>query len=103
MTTSRRILRSIGPLQAGKLGGLLYAILGAFMMPVGLGIFLLDSKHRVAGLIFLAAPLFYGVIGFGTGVVFAYLYNFLAARVGGLELEVEEPESAQGGAEPQDR
>lgn len=103
MKTTRRILRAIGPFQAGKLGGLLYAILGAFLMPVGLAVFLMGGKNRVAGLFFLAAPVFYGVIGFGTAVLFAYLYNLLASRVGGLEVEVEEPEPTPGASEPQDR
>ncbi len=98
---SRRILRSIEPFQAAKLGGLLYAILGAFMLPVGLGIFLLGGKNRLVGLIFLGAPLFYGVLGFGTTAVFAYLYNFLASRAGGLEVDVEEPEPAPGASGPQ--
>ena len=41
----------------------------------------------VGSIIFM--PLFYGLFGFICTLVMAWLYNVVASRIGGLELELE--------------
>jgi len=40
------------------------------------------------------APIFYGIFGFITGLLYALFYNIVAALVGGLELNLQ-PHSSQ--------
>ncbi len=99
------VLKRVGVLSCGKIMGLLYAGIGL----IAGGIFALGSLvGGVAGLaaddgggavfalffgvgavIFL--PVFYGVMGFISGVVSAFLYNLVAGWIGGIELEFEGP------------
>jgi hypothetical protein len=44
----------------------------------------------------IVIPIFYGVFGFITGIIYAALYNLIAAVVGGLELEFERPVTQVG-------
>lgn len=99
------VLKRVGVLSCGKIMGFLYAGIGL----IAGGIFALVSLvGGVAGLaadegggaifalffgvgavIFL--PVFYGVMGFISGVVSAFLYNLVAGWIGGIELEFEGP------------
>jgi uncharacterized protein related to proFAR isomerase len=102
----RRITR-IGPLQAGKMLGVLYAAMGLIFIPffavAGLaGVFAQQAQHGqsqsaapvalaggvllIMGLLF---PVFYGIMGFIFGVISAAIYNFVAHWIGGIEVEVE--------------
>ena len=76
----------------------MYAVLGLIVIP-----FLLLGSLATANLpaaqrglfafvgvgMAIAAPIFYGVIGFIGGVLSAALYNLFAKWVGGIEVEVE--------------
>jgi hypothetical protein len=96
------VIKRIGPLSCAKIVGVLYAILGLFFGAMftlfGLvGLFPTDSAMPmspafgmfmgVGAIIFL--PLFYGCMGFVMTLIFAFIYNVLAAIVGGIELQVE--------------
>jgi len=99
------ILRSVGVLSAGKVSGVLCALIGllvgGFMALASLaGVAFNAQAHGggpqipamfvgVAALIFV--PIFYGVFGFFMGLIYAALYNLIAGMVGGLELEFERP------------
>lgn len=103
---NRRIKR-IGPLQAGKMLGVLYAAMGLIFVPFfaifGLvGVFAEHAQHgqsqsaaplALAGgamlLLSLLFPVFYGVMGFIFGVISAAIYNVVAHWIGGIEVEVE--------------
>jgi hypothetical protein len=39
-------------------------------------------------------PIFYAVLGFGIGALSAFVYNFAARSIGGVELELENTEAA---------
>ncbi|WP_111670764.1 DUF3566 domain-containing protein [Algoriphagus litoralis] len=52
------------------------------MIGAGLGIFML-----------ILIPIVYGVIGFVIGALGAWVYNFVARKFGGLEIELSEPTS----------
>jgi len=91
-------IKRIAPLPAGKITGILYFVLGLFLVPVFLFIGFIGSHaaqgHAVLPAFFgvgfaIMAPVFYGVMGFVAGVVGAALYNLAARFVGGIEIEVE--------------
>jgi hypothetical protein len=92
------VVKSVGVLSFAKILGLIQACLGLVFAPFFLLMGLLGSlagQHRspfagMFGVIFaLFMPVFYGVIGFITGALGAFLYNLFAGWVGGFEVEVE--------------
>ena len=90
----KRLLR-IGPLKAGLILGVLYALLGLLFVPFLIfgAVIGKASGGGGAGISVLFAvliPLFYGVAGFIGGVISAALYNFIVKFTGGLEVEVED-------------
>ena len=95
---TRRTLKRVAPLSAGKVLALLYGAMGLIAVP-----FFLLAAAMTANLppaqrgifaivgtgVAIAAPLLYAVMGFLTGVIGATLYNVVAKWVGGIEVEVE--------------
>ena len=103
-----RRLKRIGPMQAGKVLGILYGVIGLIFVPffvvaAVLGAFAeqgqADAAAGVAvagGMILMAVlfPIMYAVFGFVGGVIMAAVYNLIARWVGGLELEFEDVPSS---------
>lgn len=97
LVSSKRTLKRIGPLQLGKMLGLLYGIMGLLFLPVFLLTAFLAPPAPNGGALpvffgigfAIAAPFFYAAMGFITGAFGALLYNFLAKWIGGIEVEVE--------------
>ncbi len=103
MAIKRRLVR-IAPMQLGKMLAALQAAMGLIFIPF-FGIFFLittfipkqpnmqmppTAVFAGFGLLFLVAiPIFYGVMGFITGIVGAAIYNLFAKWIGGIEVEVE--------------
>lgn len=96
------VIRRVDPLSAGKIAGLLYAMIGllfgavfsvigmagaTFASESGDGAPFLGALFGVGAIIVL--PIFYGVLGFIAFAIGAVLYNVLAGMVGGLRVEVE--------------
>jgi hypothetical protein len=95
------VLKSVGVLSAAKVSGALMALMGlifggimALISSVGIAI---NAQHNgpqfpavlgIGAIVFV--PIFYGIFGFIMGAIYAALYNFIAAIVGGLELEFED-------------
>jgi len=91
-------LRSIGVLSSAKIFGivqgaigilvgflfLIFAIVGAAIVPA-------QQKLGMMGMIVIAVlmPVFYGVIGFVMGALWAFVYNLAAQAVGGMELQLD--------------
>ncbi len=97
LSTTRR-LKSIAPLQLGKMLALLYGIMGAIFCPFFLLMSLVASHgptpQRVGVLAFgtgfaLMLPFIYAAFGFIGGIVSAFIYNLIAKWIGGIEVEVE--------------
>jgi hypothetical protein len=93
-----RRIRRIAPLQLGKIMALTYGIMGLIFCPFFLLMTVfathLPNNQRV-GIMALGTgfalfmPVLYAVMGFVFGVVGAFIYNVIAKRVGGIEVEVE--------------
>jgi hypothetical protein len=100
-------IRRFGPLSVGKIMGATYAALGLIFGAVFSLFAILGatagmmSQHQggggeeaVFGLIFgvgaiIFLPLFYGFMGFLSGLIGAAIYNLMAGWVGGIEVELE--------------
>lgn len=93
------IVRRVGPMSFAKISGVLYALVGLvfgafislFSLVGGAG----KGGPGAMGVIFgvgaiVAAPIFYGVLGFVFSLIGAALYNLIAGWVGGLEIDVSE-------------
>jgi uncharacterized membrane protein len=96
-------LKRVGVLSAGKVLGVLWALIGllsgimmALVSSLGLMAWANDSRAFAllplmlgVGAVFFM-PVFYGIVGFIGGVIAALLYNLVARIAGGLELEFTE-------------
>ena len=94
------IINRIGPLSIAKLSGLLYAIFGLvfggiFSLIAMAGGFASDTAGAagIGAIMGVGAvvvfPIFYGLLGFVTTLVGAWLYNLAAGVVGGVEVDVQ--------------
>ena len=94
------IIKRIGPLSVAKLSAVLYAVIGLVMggvfSLVGLAGGFASEDVGAAGIgaiVGVAAivvfPIFYGLMGFVFTLFFAWLYNFLADFVGGVEIDIQ--------------
>jgi hypothetical protein len=87
-------IKRIEPKSLAKVLGFLYAIFG-FIAGIIISILALSARGEnggspifgVGAIIFV--PLFYSIAGFIGGYITAWIYNFVAKRVGGIEIETE--------------
>lgn len=87
----KRLVR-VGPLKAGIILGILYAIAGLIVAPILIiaALFGNGGGEAVAGIaVGIVIPFAYGIAGFIGGVIVAALYNMIVKFTGGLEFEVE--------------
>ncbi len=98
------ILKRIGPLSLAKIMGILYAAIGLIVGFIVSAISLIativgsamdSSMGALPGMIFgmgaiFLFPLFYGGLGFLSGLLISGLYNLVTRFTGGLELEFED-------------
>ena len=94
----------VRPISAGKIAGLLYALIGLFIGAF-ISLFALiggvaagsmsDSEGGGAaiGMLFgvgaiVIAPLVYGCMGFISAIIMAFIYNLVAGVVGGIQVDV---------------
>ena len=102
------IVKRIEPLSLAKLTGVLYAacgLVGGFFLALfslmggaaseNTGGPVLGALFGVGAVIFL--PVLYGGVGFLGSLLMASLYNLLAKRVGGIELQIESTPSVSSG------
>ncbi|MGO9862921.1 MAG: hypothetical protein ACLPLR_04850 [Terriglobales bacterium] len=91
-------LRSVNVLSCAKMMGAIYGCLGLILLPFFLlaGVATLMSGQDSASLsgaamLFFAilAPIIYGAMGFVLGALMAWVYNLVARRIGGFQLELK--------------
>lgn len=98
----KRTLKSIAPLQLGKIFAALYGLMALLFIPffilfAAISCFAPHAQDApptgvaiiIALAMCIAAPIFYAVMGFIFGVIGAWLYNFIAKLIGGLQFEIE--------------
>jgi hypothetical protein len=85
-----RQIKSFNVLHTAKVMGALYFALGfvfSLLILFPISIARKGTGHR--GLLMaVLSPFIYGVFGFVCTAVACWLYNFIAARLGGIEIEV---------------
>ncbi len=98
-------LKSIDPMSAAKIMGVMYAAMGlifgglfAVISLAGLSLGA-DRAGAFPGVLFGAGaviflPIFYGCIGFVMGGISAWLYNVFADLIGGVRVDFQPPASA---------
>lgn len=90
-------VRKFRVLTVAKVAGVIYAAMGILFIPVA---FIVIAAGLTQGgsagvggvlggiLLAVAAPIFYGTMGFVFGGLSAWIYNMVADRVGGIEVLV---------------
>lgn len=92
------VLIRIEPLSFAKIAGILYACIGVIVglcmwmfsgIMSGIGGAETDAFAAMFGIgsLFIF-PILYGVMGFILGFIGAWLYNIVAARIGGIEVDL---------------
>jgi hypothetical protein len=85
----KKRLTRIGPLRAGIVLGVLYALLALLFLPFLFVAMMISREAAMIGIGFaIAMPILYGVMGFIGGVIAAAVYNLVAGWTGGLEFEI---------------
>jgi hypothetical protein len=95
----KRQIKKIGVLQTAKVTALLYLVGSAIVFePLALIVFMLrqygvaaDAASRTPPPGFLMfLPILYGVLSFITAVIACWLYNLIAGKIGGIEIEFDQ-------------
>ncbi|MFA0823928.1 MAG: hypothetical protein ACC612_13705 [Methanomethylovorans sp.] len=95
-------ITNIDVLSLAKILGLLYAFFG-LILGLLMSLFMVVPSSMmgyaggVSGLlmglgVIITVPIFYGIMGFISGIIMAIPYNIIANWIGGLEVEVETKE-----------
>jgi hypothetical protein len=86
-----RQIKSFGVLHTAKVMGAIYFFLGLLLVAIVLVLAPLRPRHlHRSPLLLLAAPVFYGVVGFTVTAIVCGLYNAIASRIGGIAFEVSD-------------
>jgi|SwirhisoilCB2_FD_contig_41_6525614_length_583_multi_2_in_0_out_0_1 hypothetical protein len=80
-------IRSFGVFQTSKVMGALYFVVGLIMGLFGFFFGLLTGRFLHALFMLIMMPIGYGVAGFIFTAILCALYNELAGRIGGIEVE----------------
>jgi hypothetical protein len=91
-------IKSVGVLSCAKMLGVLYGCMGLLLLPFALiaglaSMATQQANSAIGGGAILAfgilAPVIYGAMGFVFGAIGAWIYNLIAKRLGGIEIQLE--------------
>lgn len=91
-------IKSVGVFSCAKMLGVLYGCMGLLVIPIVLvgGVASMASQQTnsaIGGAALLAfgllAPFLYGGMGFVSGAIGAWVYNLIAKKLGGIEIELD--------------
>lgn len=97
---STRRIKKFGVYQTAKMAALIYFFISLiFILPLS-GMFTMFSSFTeeanffpfLGGAFFLILPFIYGIMAFVTTAIGCLIYNTVAGRFGGIEVEIEEVE-----------
>jgi hypothetical protein len=86
----KKQLIHISILQSSKIMTALYVLMGFIYTVIGIPMIIFGGKQlKIMGIIYLLMPIIMGILGFIFFVIFAAIYNFLAKKLGGFEIEIK--------------
>lgn len=88
----KKRIKRFSVIQTAKLLAALYFVGTAiFMIPFGLIMMAVGGQNSMpfGGLMVLILPVIYGIMGFVFVAVSCLLYNLVASKIGGVEVEIE--------------
>jgi hypothetical protein len=84
-------IRRFGVGQTAKVVGVLYTLIGLVFAPFILLAALFAPEEAGMGIGFaVALPIIYGVAGFIFSAIGCVIYNMVASKVGGIEIQMDE-------------
>lgn len=88
----KKIIKRIAPLKLAKFSALIYGLLSLLLLPTIILPAILSKSPQNSRVwpVLLLMPLLYTAMGFLMSFVIAVVYNFCAAWIGGVEVEVED-------------
>jgi hypothetical protein len=90
----KKQIANISILQSSKIMTAMYFLLGLIYTLIGIPMFIFGhNQMKIIGIVYLFGPVFMSIFGFIFFVIFAAIYNALAAWLGGFEFEVKDAES----------
>ena len=91
-------IKSVGVLSCAKMLGVMYGCMGLLLLPFALiaglaSMATQQTNSAIGGAAVLAfgilAPVIYGAMGFVFGAIGAWVYNLIAMRLGGIDIQLE--------------
>lgn len=81
-------IKKLGAIQTAKFAAVLYLVVSAvFFIPMT--IIALIGSGEAASLLLIFLPLVYAALGFVGVAIFCWIYNLIAGKFGGIEIELE--------------
>jgi hypothetical protein len=88
-TMKKQMIR-ISILQSSKIMTALYVLMGFIYSLIAIPMIVFGTPTlRIMGIFYLFMPVVMGIFGFVFFVIFAAIYNFLASKLGGIEVEIQ--------------
>jgi len=85
----KKQLTRISIKQSSKIAAALYVILGLLYTLIGIPMIIFGGTElRIMGIVYLFMPVIMGIIGYIFFALFCAIYNALAKKLGGIEVEV---------------
>ncbi|MEK6953740.1 MAG: hypothetical protein AABX01_01940 [Candidatus Micrarchaeota archaeon] len=83
------VMNSLDLVSTGQFSAAVMAVTG-FFLGLFLGLATAISNPLVGVMMIIGIPIFYGILGFISGLLTGLVYNLYAARFGGIKYEVTE-------------
>lgn len=85
----KKQLTKISIMQSSKIAAALYVIMGLLYTLIGIPMIIFGGDEiKIMGIIYLLMPVIMGVFGYLFFALFCAIYNALAKKLGGFEVEV---------------
>ncbi len=89
----KKQISKISVMQSSKIVTALYVLMGFIYTLIGIPMLIFGGEGiRIMAIIYILMPLVMAIFGFIFFAIFALLYNGLANKLGGVEVEVREIE-----------
>ena len=87
--TMKKQLTKISIKQSSKIAAALYVVIGLLYTLIGIPMIIFGGEElKVMGIVYLLMPVIMGIFGYIFFAIFCAIYNALARKLGGIEVEV---------------